>query len=69
MRKTVGLDMESYGMFYATNNGTGLKATPICIKSICDFADSRKGDGFQKYAAYTSASFMKHLFETQLRYK
>lgn len=65
-RKTAGLDMESYGMFYAAVNSLYKKPIPICIKSICDFADTDKGDDFQNYAAYTSASFMKYFIEGQL---
>lgn len=67
-RKTVGLDMESYGMFYTAQNSSGIKAIPICIKSICDFADSKKGDGFQNYSAYTSSQFAKYLIENILQY-
>lgn len=67
-RKTAGLDMESYGMFYATQNSYGIKATPICIKSICDFADAKKGDGFHSYSAYTSSQFAKYLIENTLQY-
>ena len=65
-RKTVGLDMESYGVFYATLNSYGEKVLPICIKSICDFADAGKSDDHQKYAAYTSAMFMKYFIENHL---
>ena len=36
---------------------------PIIIKSICDFADSRKSDEYQKFAAYTSCEFAKLLYE------
>lgn len=60
-RKTVGLDMESYGFFYAANNISTNHSTPICVKAICDFADDKKNDSFQQYAAYTSAQFAKHL--------
>lgn len=41
-RKTVGLDMESYGMFYATNYGLDSGTIPICLKSISDFADEKR---------------------------
>jgi len=56
-RKLVGVDMETYGIYYAANNAN--KPLPKCfsIKSICDFADSRKGDKYQAYAAYTSAEY------------
>ncbi len=65
-RKTVGLDMESYGVFYASNYGLDNRTIPICIKSISDFADANKGDGFQKYASYTSIEFVKYLVENVL---
>ncbi len=31
-RKTVGLNMESYGVFYATNYGLDSGTIPICLK-------------------------------------
>ena len=68
-RKTVGLDMESYGIFYAANYGLDNSTIPICLKSISDFADEEKGDGYQRYAAYTSVQFAKYLIETVLNYK
>lgn len=67
-RKTVGLDMESYGVFYATNYGLDSGTIPICLKSISDFADEKKEDGYQKYAAYTSAEFARYLIESVLPY-
>ena len=45
-----------------------IKSIPICLKSISDFADEKKGDGYQKYAAYTSAEFARYLIESVLPY-
>lgn len=67
-RKTVGLDMESYGLFYATKYGLDNRTIPICLKSISDFADKDKEDDYQKYAAYTSAEFAKYLIDFILVY-
>ena len=67
-RKTVGLDMESYGVFYAANYGIDNSVIPICLKSISDFADEKKGDDFQKYASYTSCEFAKYLVLNILEY-
>lgn len=64
-RKTIGLDMESYGLFYACNY-MNKKAKAICIKSVSDFANKEKGDDYQMYASYTSASFAKYLIENIL---
>ncbi len=60
-RKSGALDMESYGVFFAAKSLSETKPIAICIKSISDFADSEKVDGFQPYAADTSASFDKYL--------
>lgn len=65
-RKNVGLDMESYGVFYAAINSYISRSIPICIKSISDFADQKKGDDYQQYSAYTSAAFSKELIENRL---
>lgn len=67
-RKTVGLDMESYGVFFAAKNVVEVGTIPICIKSICDFADANKGDSAQKYAAFTSTLFAKKLIEEDLEF-
>lgn len=37
----------TYGVFFAANYGINNKVTPICLKSISDFADEKKGDGYQ----------------------
>ena len=65
-RKTKGLDMESYGVYFAARNSINTKA--ICLKGISDFADSRKSDRYQSYAAFTSTSFAKYLIENELEY-
>lgn len=67
-RKTVGLDMESYGIFFAAKNAVVTGTIPICIKSISDFADADKGDSAQKYAAFTSTLFAKKLIEEDLEF-
>ncbi len=61
--KTAGLDMESYAVMYATQNATEPRPIPIIIKSVCDFANEKKSDQYQKFAAYTSSQFGKFLFE------
>lgn len=60
-RKTEGIDMEAYGVFAAARSLCDNKPISICVKSISDFADKAKGDGYQPYASYTSANFAKFL--------
>lgn len=63
---TAGLDMESYGVVYAANHASDPKPTPIIAKSVCDFADSKKSDDYQRFAAYSSCEFAKYLYEKVL---
>ena len=60
-RKTQGIDMEAYGVFAAARSLCDNKPVAICVKSISDFADKEKNDGFQPYASYTSACFTKFM--------
>ena len=55
-KHTLGLDMESYAVAYAAQHAAAPQPKALIIKSICDFADSRKSDQYQQFAAYTSSS-------------
>jgi len=57
-RTLLGVDMEGYGLFAAAAAADHPMPTPMVLKSVCDFADPDKDDGFQSYAAYTSASLL-----------
>lgn len=65
-RKTIGLDMESYGVCYATQYAAKNDVQAIIIKSKSDSANSEKSDLYQKYAAYTSSHYVKHIIEKVL---
>ena len=60
---TQGLEMEAYGVAYAATHAVSPRPKPIIAKSICDFADNRKSDLYQKFAAYTSCEFVKMMLE------
>lgn len=66
-RKSGGLDMEAYGVFFAARSMCDSQPIAICVKAVSDFADDNKGDGYQPYAAYTSANFAKHLILNVLK--
>lgn len=66
MPDTVGLDMESYGVLYAAENVSSPKPKAVVIKGICDYADEKKTDKYQKFAAYNSSMFTKFLLENYL---
>lgn len=63
LRGTVALDMESYAVAYAAENAAEPRPVPLIIKSVCDYADARKSDQYQKFAAFTSCEFAKLLYE------
>lgn len=60
---TKGLDMEGYGVAYAVSHAIEPRPKAIIAKSVCDFADSRKSDKYQKFAAYTSCEFVKLMID------
>jgi nucleoside phosphorylase len=57
-RQVLGLEMEAYGVYYAASFAGNPRPLYMSLKSVCDFADPRKNDGMQKYAAFTSAQLM-----------
>ena len=67
-RDTQGVEMEGYGVAYAASHAVDPKPHIIIAKSVCDFADERKDDKYQKFAAYTSCSFVRDLLERVLPY-
>lgn len=66
-RKLMGIEMETYGVYYAAENSVDPRPLGFAsLKSISDFADSQKDDDYQEYASYTSAAFLKYVIENEL---
>lgn len=61
-RQILGLEMEAYGVYYAAHFAGLPRPLVMSLKSVCDFADPRKNDAMQKYAAYTSAQILYEFF-------
>ncbi|NRT16503.1 nucleoside phosphorylase [Flavobacterium sp. 28A] len=64
-RKSIALEMESYGVARAcelVNNG---RTIPLIIKSVMDNTQD-KTDGAKPYAAWSSAMFVKYILENDL---
>lgn len=57
-RDLLGIEMEIYGMMLAVETLPDPQPIAIAFKSVCDYADPNKNDKWQKYAAFTSASFL-----------
>lgn len=66
-RKLIGIDMETFGVYYAAKAiRSDYQTKVISIKSISDFADTRKSDKYRKFAAFTSSRFTYELIKTKL---
>lgn len=63
-RDLIAIEMEAYAVMAAAEYSISPKPISIAIKSVCDFADSKKGDNWQAYAAYTSAAFFDQLLRS-----
>lgn len=62
-RKLIGLDLETYGVFYAAENFGIPKPLVLSAKAVTDFADSEKDDRWRSYAAYASAGVINLIIE------
>jgi nucleoside phosphorylase len=49
------IDMEVHSVMCACHISNLPRPLCIAVKGVCDFGDSKKHDGYQKYAAYASA--------------
>ena len=65
VRKTIGIDMETYGLYFAASNCCKPRPDFLSIKSVCDFADSDKNDNLQAFCSFMSVSvlveYLKHI--------
>ncbi|RQZ16797.1 response regulator [Burkholderia sp. Bp9031] len=60
-RKTIGIEMEAYGVMSAAFYMGPNRPVALVLKSVCDFADPTKNNEWQPYAAYTSAQYLHRL--------
>lgn len=66
-RNLIAVEMEAYAVMAAAEYTNQPALSPIVIKSVCDFGDSTKHSKWQKYAAFTSASFFHILFRDHIQ--
>lgn len=65
-RKLLGIEMETYGVYYAAEHSPEHKTKAMSVKSVSDYGDGEKNDKYQKYAAYTSANFIYQFIINEL---
>lgn len=63
-RDLIGVDMEAYAVMAASDYARKSKPISLVIKSVSDYADSTKDDGWQEYASYTSTKFFDVLISS-----
>lgn len=59
----LGIEMEAYAVLAAASLAARPRPVAFSCKSVCDFADEKKDDRWQTYAAYTSARSIAQFFE------
>ena len=64
-RKVLGIDMETYAVYYAAINATQ-SSKFLSIKAVCDFANQYKNDNYQDYAAFVSTQFFVRVLDDVL---
>lgn len=65
-RKVIAVEMEAYGVYLACRTVTTPRPKCFAAKAVCDFGTPPKTDDHQRYAAYTSASFVYEFALDQL---
>lgn len=65
-RKCLGLDMETYGVYYSSQHTTTASIDFLSIKSVSDYADTEKNDDYHKFCCFASASFLKECLINEL---
>lgn len=63
-QELIGIEMEIYGLYAAAYGASHPQPMYLALKGVCDFADPDKADGYQEYAAYSSAQVLRLLLES-----
>lgn len=62
-RKTLAIEMELYGVFCAAASASWPRPLVCGIKAVCDFADAKKDDNVQPFAAHISGAVSRTFME------
>ncbi len=65
-RKCVGLDMESYGVYFASKYCVKETIDFLSIKSVSDFADIEKNDNYHDICCFISSRFLIKFLERHI---
>jgi nucleoside phosphorylase/CheY-like chemotaxis protein len=67
-RKCVGLDMETYGVYFASSYCLKETVDFLSIKSVSDFANIEKNDDYHSTCCFISSRFLKKFLEIHNAY-
>ena len=65
-RGLLAVEMEAFSVLAAAQIASYPRPTAFTCKAVCDFADQKKDDRWQSYAAYTSVAAMTNFLERYL---
>jgi len=65
-RKVLGVDMETYAVYFSASNVNKPKPSYISIKAVCDYANQYKNNKFQEYSAFVSSNFFMDVIDELL---
>lgn len=65
-RKLIAVDMECYGVYFSSAMASEPPPKVLCVKSVSDLANQRKGDDYQRFCSYLSAKVLYATLERHL---
>ncbi len=65
-RKCKGIDMETYGVYYAVNHSSVNNVDFLSIKSVSDFADTEKNDDYHSVCCFLSSNFLIECLKNEI---
>lgn len=66
-RKVLGIDMETYAVYFSACNTKKQKTTFLSIKAVCDYANQYKNNTYQNYSAFASTNFFMNVVNEILK--
>ena len=65
-RKCKGIDMETYGIYYAIKHSSLDNIDFLSVKAVSDFADAEKNDNYHSACCYLSSHFLVECLKNEI---
>lgn len=66
-RKVLGIDMETYAVYFSACNAKKQKPAFLSIKAVCDYANQYKNNSYQSYSVFASTNFFMNVVNEILK--